>query len=81
MFTAVVQSGEIFWPVIEQHLISSVLPKMYYSWTVALSLTSTWLGSASFHASIPTGLTKKTLSIKKKVNLSTYGMMKRKLSK
>ena len=64
MFTAVVQSGEIFWPMIEQHLISLVLPRIYYSWTMVLSLKSTWLESSAFHASISPGLAKKTLSIK-----------------
>lgn len=63
MFTAVVQSGEVFWLMIEEHLISLVLPKIYYSQTMVLSLKSTWLGSA-FHTSISSGLAKKTLSIK-----------------
>lgn len=43
MFTAVVQNREIFWPVIEWNLISLVLPKIYYSWTMVLSLKSIWL--------------------------------------
>lgn len=64
MFTAVAQSGETIWPWFEQHLVSLVLPKIYYSWTMFFSFKSTWLESSAFHASISPELAKKKLSIK-----------------